>query len=286
VNIDLLLVPYDSGHRGWRMGAGPAALLSAGLPAALERAGHRARTRTVEAEGERRGEAGTAFELMAALSSAVRESRRAGSFPLVLAGNCNTAVGTVAGLGLGDDVAVLWFDAHGDFNTPETTLGGFLDGMALAILTGRCWTGMARGVPGFHPAPEANTCLLGARDLDPLEREALAASRVEVLRPSALPSELEGVIRRLARPARRAYLHVDLDVLDPREGRVNQFAAPDGLSVPDLLESVARIGAGVPVRAAALTAYDPALDPDGRIAAAAIGVALALAGTAGSRASG
>ena len=78
-----------------------------------------------------------------------RDRNPAERFPLVLAGNCNAAVGVVAGLGPG--AAVLWCDAHADFNTPETTTGGFLDGMGLATVTGRCWTSMAARVPGFVP---------------------------------------------------------------------------------------------------------------------------------------
>ena len=68
---------------------------------------------------------------------------------------------------------VLWFDAHGDFNTPETTTSGFLDGMALAAVTGRCWTGLTRAIPGFTPVPESNVTAIGVRDLD--EGEAMAS---------------------------------------------------------------------------------------------------------------
>jgi arginase family enzyme len=82
-------------------------------------------------------------------------------FPLVLAGNCNTAVGTLSGAdpeGLG----VVWFDAHGDFNTPETTTTGFIDGMGLAIAVGHCWKAMARGVSGFSPVLEENVVIGGS----------------------------------------------------------------------------------------------------------------------------
>ena len=67
----------------------------------------------------------------------------------MLAGNCNTALGSVAGLDHLDRTGVVWFDAHGDFNTPETTVTGSFDGMALAMLTGRCWTGLYIACPAF-----------------------------------------------------------------------------------------------------------------------------------------
>src|SRR5687767_1880913 len=113
-------------------------------------------------------EIGTAFDLDRQLAREVAAARLRSAFPLTLAGNCITSVGTVGGLGAGA-TGVLWFDAHGDFNTPETTIGGFLDGMALATVVGRCWRSLAAGVPGFTPVAEENVVLVGARDLDPAE---------------------------------------------------------------------------------------------------------------------
>ena len=78
----------------------------------------------------------TAFALCAAVAEKARESRATGRFPLVLSGNCNVAVGTVAGCGCGS-TDVVWFDAHGEATTPETTTSGFLDGMGISILTGK-----------------------------------------------------------------------------------------------------------------------------------------------------
>src|SRR2546423_13798265 len=109
---------------------------------------------------------------MRMLSTAVRETREASRFPIVLAGNCNTAVGTLAGLGA-ESTGVAWFDAHGDFNTPETTTSGFLDGTAVAIITGRCWTQLACTVPEFAPIADERVCLIGTREVDALERDLL-----------------------------------------------------------------------------------------------------------------
>src|SRR4051812_36876496 len=123
MDVQLLAVPYDSGNYRARMGAGPEALLAAGLAQALRDKGHQVHTKIAELpEGEWTAEIRTGFELMRMLSVAVREAIGNGRFPIVLAGNCNTAVGTLAGLGHG--TAVAWFDAHADFNTPETTATG------------------------------------------------------------------------------------------------------------------------------------------------------------------
>ena len=90
----------------------------------------------VEATGESWNEVGASMEVVAALRDAVREIVAAGDFPLVLGGVCSSSLGVLAGLGSPPDLGVVWFDAHGDFNTPETTPTGFFDGMPLAMLTG------------------------------------------------------------------------------------------------------------------------------------------------------
>src|SRR5262245_41931226 len=149
IPIQLVLVPYDTARRHWGMGSGPAHLVNHGLVEELEAAGHSVDVSIVDAAGDEMAEVRTAFALMTGISTIVRGARDAGRFPLVLAGNCNTAVGTVAGLDYADSIGVFWFDAHGDFNTPDTTLTGVLDGMALAMLTGRCWRGPCRGVSGY-----------------------------------------------------------------------------------------------------------------------------------------
>ena len=150
MRIAIVAVPYDSARRGERMGGGPEQLLGAGLAEGLARAGHDVRIQLVEAPAERwRAEIGTAFTLAVGVSLAVRSAIDGGEFPLILSGNCGpAALGAVGGLGGAS--SVFWFDAHGDFNTPETTVGGFLDGMSLAMLAGRCWAGLARSVPSPH----------------------------------------------------------------------------------------------------------------------------------------
>src|SRR5712671_1661390 len=190
MNLQLLAVPYDSGNLRARMGAGPEALLTAGLEQALRDNGHSVHTKVAELAADSwHSEIQTSFQLMRMLSVGVRDARESGRLPIVLAGNCNTAVGTLAGLGA-DSTAVAWFDAHADFNTPETTASGFLDGTAVAIVTGRCWTQLAATVPGFEPVPDNRVCLIGTRDIDSLEGGLLDESAVDVIEPRKLRSDL------------------------------------------------------------------------------------------------
>jgi arginase len=271
MDIQLLAVPYDSGHRGARMGAGPEKLLDAGLERALRESGHNVRTSIAELAADSwHAEIQTSFELMRMLSAAVRGARDSGRFPIVLAGNCNTAVGTLAGLGV-DSTGVAWFDAHGDFNTPETTRSGFLDGTAVAIITGRCWTQLAATVPDFSPIPDDCVCLIGTRDLDPLERAMLDESSVDVVEPAQIRSALPRTLKSIRERVDSIYVHLDLDVLDAAVAAANSYALSGGLTLEDLDDALAQIAGEFRIAGVTLSAYDPAVDTyGGRAAQAAI----------------
>ena len=276
MNVEIISVPFDSAQQDVRMGAGPNAILAAGLPDGLARGGHEVACRTVAVPEESwRAEIQTAFALAAGIATCVQAARASGRFPLVLAGNCNAAVGVVAGLGSG--TAVLWCDAHGDFNTPETTTGGFLDGMALATITGHCWRALAARVPGFAPVPEASVWLAGARDLDPAEALALDRSAIRRVPPRALGPAFAAEVRGAIAAAAPLYLHLDLDVLDVAEGRANAFAVPEGVSADALVAFCRALGAPA---ALTLSAYDPAVDVDGRVRKVAMRAVEALLGPA------
>jgi arginase len=128
---------------------------------------------------------------------------------LVHAPDCMAPIGVVAGLQrAGLDPDLIWLDAHGDFNTPETTPSGYLGGMPLAMLVGRGDQSMIRSL-GIRPLSERRVVLVGTRDLDPGEATALAASdvrRLSLAELSALPL-----------PYRPLQVHLDLDVVDPDE---------------------------------------------------------------------
>ena len=121
------------------MGAGPEALLEAGLEGRLTDNGYEVEIVFIELPRDFfPAEIQSAFELNARVAVAVSGAIAKGAFPLVLSGNCNTAIGTVTGLN-DARTGIIWFDAHGDLNTPDTSPSGFFDGTALATLIGRCW---------------------------------------------------------------------------------------------------------------------------------------------------
>lgn len=268
MDITLLLVPYDSGQRGARMGAGPEYLRNSGLGEHLVTKGHTVQTQVIEPAPQNwRAEVQTSFELMRAIAENVRNARTAKRFPVVLSGNCNAAIGVIAGLGSG--TGVVWLDAHGDFNTPQTTMSGFLDGMSLATATGRCWAEMARSIDGFEPVPEQAVVLLGARDLDPGEETALARSKVVRLSAHAATIGIEPVLQSLSQEITQCYLHLDLDALDPAEGRANSYSARGGFSRGNVQTVLYTIANDLPIKALTIAGYDPSYDKEGAVCATA-----------------
>ncbi|MFL5640023.1 MAG: arginase family protein [Gemmatimonadaceae bacterium] len=262
------------------MGAGPEALLARGLDRELRTDGHRVQVKIAELPADSwQAEIQTAFDLMRMLSVAVGDAVRADRLPIVLAGNCNTAIGTLAGVGPG--VGVAWFDAHGDFNTPETTTTGFLDGTAVAIMTGRAWKQMAATVPGFQPVTDERVCLVGTRDLDTIERRLLAESNIDVIESGHLRSKLRRSLRSIAQHADRVYVHLDLDVLDSSVAAANKFAVPGGLTVDDVEYALTQISDEFNIAAVTLSAYDPTADTNGAAASAAIRLIATAARLAG-----
>jgi arginase len=271
----IIQVPYDSGYKGYRMGRGPEHIvrhLKAGknLPVdGLEAA-------EVEVQDRFAIEAGISFAVASQLAEKVRDAAGGGEFPLVLAGNCISCIGTLAGIG-DPPPAIIWLDAHGDFNTPETTVSGFLDGMALASAVGRCWSQLAATVAGFRPVPETQAALLGARDFDAAEHALLDSSAIsligpQVIRQLGLRAALEPLLSRIQTHTGRAYLHIDLDVLDPAEARVNHFAPTGGLTLAELLGIVRLVREHFALAAAAITAYDPEYDKGEKAVTAAVNV--------------
>jgi arginase len=271
MDVQIVLVPYDTARRGWRSGAGPEHLLRAGLAEHLGGKGHSvAEVEVIEADPTHPpAEIATGFELMRKVAVAVRAARDAGRFPIVLSGNCNASVGVLSGL-TPSRRAIFWFDAHGDLNTPDTTTSGFLDGTGLATALGLCWHSLTSGIPGFEPVDSEAAFLLGARDLDPPEAALLDRGVIKAVPSARLSAELPELLSSARLEGALGHVHLDLDALDPaRVGRANTLPVPDGLSVEQLTGAIATIRARITLGAAVLASYAPEFDSGGGVCRAA-----------------
>ena len=270
MKVRLISVPYDAGHFMAGQGLGPVTILKAGLAGRLTAAGHDVSEEMLALPEPKPREVTTGFAMAGEIARACRAAVASEQFPLVLAGNCLSALGVFTGIRAD---AALWFDAHGDLNTPQTTTSGMLDGMALAVLMGLCWPGLTGRIEEFAPLPAERLALIDARDLDPPEAaliEKLEIRRGPVGEAPAMASALA------ASGAGRFYLHLDLDVHDPKVAPVNVFRTAGGPSPQAVREAVVGVAAAVPLAGTALTAYDPAVDPEGVSAAMAVDLATAL----------
>ncbi|HEU4323329.1 MAG TPA: arginase family protein [Roseiflexaceae bacterium] len=250
----LIGVPFDLNRPGERMGATPAALLPrlAGLP--LPWAGAPV---LVEPEGLAGEERADLARIAAALAAQVRTARAAGAIPVVVGGDCLVSIGTMGGLGEAA-AGVVWLDAHGDFNTPETTPSGYLGGMPLAALAGRCLPELTAAAGLHTPVAEKHIALLGPRDLDPPEQDALAASPVALLTTAQLratPEQLGAALESVA-AAGPVYLHLDVDVLDAAVMPGAVYPTSDGLTLDELAAVLRTVRSRCDVAAVAITAIN------------------------------
>ncbi len=268
MNIQALIVPYDSGHRSERMGRGPLHFEARGLKDVLASAGYTPHIETIESEQAFRLEVQTAFELQRLVAARVSTAVQQGRFPLLFSGNCNTCLGSITALHP-QDLGVVWLDAHGEFNTPDTSRSAFFDGMGLAVATGRCWQAAVAQTPGWTPLREENIVLVGVRDINKAENQRIEASGIHLVRADQLQQSGMSVVTvaldRLRENVRRVYLHIDPDSLDPSIAPANAYAVPGGLTVEQAEAIIAQVGERFQIVGAGFGSYDPAYDQEDRI---------------------
>jgi len=182
--------------------------------------------------------------LNGAIAAGVAEARRRGRAVLLAGGNCHHATGVLGGLqeahGAGARIGLVWFDAHGDFNTPHTTLSGMLGGMPLAVCAGLALPRWREGARIAAPLPTDRIILTGSRDLDEPEEALLRATDVVLAAPAAgfLGADLAQAVGNLAARMDLLYLHIDADILDAAFQPNHFTVAPGG---PDLAQTLAAV---------------------------------------------
>jgi arginase len=232
--VEILLVPYDVERRDTPMARGVRGLLEHGFADRLRAMGWEVRETEVAAPADG-PKLQTVLAILRQVAGFVERVDREGSFSLILSGGCLASLGVVAGLQRrGHDVAVVWIDAHGDCNTPETSPSGYWDGMALAALRGLSLPELREGVGGAPLAAGAVIHLAG-RAFDPLEAGNLASLGLTCVPPGSLAAVETGEGLRHAVADRSLYLHVDVDGIDPRDAPAVGFPVPGGAPLAGLL---------------------------------------------------
>jgi arginase len=187
-----------------------------------------------------------------------------------LGGECGLILGSAAGLKQhpSDKPGLLWIDAHGDFNTPETTRSGFVGGMPLAFVCGR-GPRFSLEIEKLRPIIHENAVVhLGGRDFDPLESDAIRSSEIKLYSPSEFresgvertAAEIAGF---LADQSDWLICHLDLDSIDPSIMPAVNYPSPRGLTLAEVRAAVRAITQTGRLRAFNLAAYNSALDKGG-----------------------
>jgi len=202
----------------------------------------------------------------------VERNEREGYFTVGLLATCPSMPGLVAGLqhsgavGRPLRIGMLWLDAHPDFNTPETTRSGSLGGMPVAVATGRALHRMRLDAHLDPPLEDRHVVMGGVRLTDPLEQDLLDSSAIEQLSVDDLRRRSAAVFAQLDRLTRltdKIYIHIDMDVLDPREVMGHQNKVPDGPSSEELARLFEEIFRRYPKASAIGFATIPATDEGG-----------------------
>lgn len=191
------------------------------------------------------------------LADAVAASLREGARLIVLGGECTAIAGIMPGaLSVEPELVLVYFDAHGDFNTLATTPSHFVGGMCLAHVCGKKLAPLLW--PGVRSIAEDHVALVGARDLDPGEVGNLAASKVRQIAFDPGHSDAPGLVGFVRK--KPVWVHVDIDVVDPSEIPAVSFPVSGGPSVRALCDVLASVSQVANVRGVSICAYDPRKD--------------------------
>lgn len=181
-----------------------------------------------------------------AIADQAAEARRAGRAVLMTGGNCCHITGILGGLqdahGPGVRVGLVWLDAHGDFNTPQTTLSGMLGGMPVAVCAGLAYPVWREGSHIVAPLPTDRIVMVDVRNLDPAEEQLIRAVGIPIapVSPADAGGPLHHAVTDLAGRVDLIYLHVDADILDERYVPDHATREPNG---PDMEQVLAAIDA-------------------------------------------
>jgi arginase len=295
--VTLIGVPLDlgAGRRGVDMG--PSALRVAEVDAKIAALGYDVddwgdlpvKIRETQGPGDPRLKyLKEILEVCALLRNRVGEALTAGTLPVVLGGDHSVAMGTIAGLarhfnGRREKLGLIWFDAHADANTPETSPSGNIHGMPLAAVLGHGAESLVN-LAGYLPMVEASrAALVGIRDVDPAERATVKSSGIGAftmrdIDERGMRSVMEEAIKRATTGTAGVHVSFDLDGIDPDFAPGVGTPSPGGLSYREAHLAMEMLADTGRVVCAELVEVNPILDQRNGTAALAVELLCSLLG--------
>lgn len=294
--VDIIGVPLDHGAGRRGVGMGPSAIRIARLHDAIKRLGHEVIDRDdlqIPAPETRPEEEVNAkflslvSETCGKLAQEVEEVLDAGRFPLVIGGDHSMAIGTISGVAAHarkvagarslEKLGVIWFDAHGDANTPETSPSGNIHGMPVACLLGH---GPAPLTDLGFPGPKVigrNIAMIGLRDLDAQERQFLSDAGIHAFTMHdidrlGMAEVMERAMAVATRGTRWVHVSFDIDSLDPRDAPGTGTQKIGGLTYREAHLALEMLAETQRLTSMELAEVNPVLDDRNRTAETAVGL--------------
>lgn len=216
------------------------------------------------------------------LSSKVSEAVKSGRFPLVLGGDHSIAIGTIAGLARHyHNLGVIWYDAHADSNTEETSPSGNIQGMPLAASIGSGHPDLI-GVSGYKNKLQAeNIVLVGVRDMDPGEKEFIYSKHIKIFTTEdvyriGIGNVIDETVSYLKPKCDGIHLSYDLDVIDPNDACGVGTPVEKGIGLDHNIDALRLLAQYNIITSAEFVELNPLLDIEGRTALAALQLINAL----------
>lgn len=285
--VRIIGVPIDLGADRRGVDMGPSAIRYAGLNARLKRLGWIVEDygnidvpvpETREIKDKKLKYLEEIVQINEQLHLIVAEAKKDGVIPLILGGDHSLGIGTIAGLALSEQsFGLIWFDTHGDYNTLDTTESGNIHGMPLAISNGLGAPELTRIGGNKKKLREENTVIIGAREMDPQEKELLRRSRIKVftmrdIDQIGMKEVVSQGIRIASQGTDGIHISFDLDVIDPEEAPGVGTPVPGGITYREAHLAMELLADSGYISSMDVVEVNPILDNHNKTAKLAVGL--------------